>query len=219
MSLFLTSLRLTLRQCLDGAFLRLVLLSVLASAVLFGGLLALAVFLSTHFLPSSGWMAWLAGTLGGALALVLAIWFFVPISIVIVWMFTDSVSSAVERRFYPHLPPPPGSSVGSQISSAFGLMGRAVALYTMALPALFVPGLGMVVFTAIGVYQLGRELFETVALRRARREDFAPIWQQVRFSAWGVGACLTAMAIIPGLNLLAPVLGTAAMTHIFARRL
>ncbi|MFC7539957.1 hypothetical protein ACFQU2_11535 [Siccirubricoccus deserti] len=33
----------------------------------------------------------------------------------------------------------------------------------------------------------------------------------------GLGAVLAAMALVPGLNLLVPVLGTAAMTHLMHR--
>ncbi len=217
MPLLLTSIRLTLAQLFDAAFLRLVLFSLLASALVFAGLFALAVFLSTHFIADTGWLAWLAGSLGGLLALGLAVWFFVPISIVIIWMFTDSVSNAVERRFYPDLPPPTGIGLREQAASALALTGRMLMLYTVALPALFIPGLGMVVFGAIGIYQLSRELFEAAAQRRTRSQELPGHWRRARFSAWGAGGLATLMSLIPGLNLLMPVLGTAIMTHIALR--
>ena len=56
--------------------------------------------------------------------------------------------------------------------------------------------------------------WRSAACRSPRRAVLR--WQR-EFPVLGIGALLSAMALVPGLNLLVPVLGTAAMTHLLHR--
>ena len=97
----------------DPVFLRVTLWGVLLSAALFAALTAGCAWGLAALAGQHAWLAWLGGALGGAGALALAVWLFVPVAIGLAALFTDQVAAAVDRRFYPGLPaarggaPPP----------------------------------------------------------------------------------------------------------------
>ena len=98
---------------------------------------------------------------------------------------------------------------------------RAVMVNALALPfalLLLVTGVGTaLLFWAVNAWLLGRELMDMAWLRH-RHDDSAapPLGPLTRFALGGIVA---AMLLIPFANLLAPVLGAAAATHlVHARR-
>jgi uncharacterized protein involved in cysteine biosynthesis len=124
----------------------------------------------------------------------------------------------VERRFYPGLPPARGASLAAQARFNLGLALRFGLLSLLALPvALLLPLLGAVLFWALSAVALGHGLFEGVAQRRMSVADSRALRRRREAAVLGLGAVLGAMAAVPGINLLVPVLGTAAMTHLLHR--
>ncbi|WP_270938686.1 EI24 domain-containing protein [Falsiroseomonas oryzae] len=212
------AIRLAIGQIGDPAFLRPLLLG--AALALAGGLglSALASWAVAWLAGGEGWIATAAATAGGLLALVLVWWLFVPLLLAIASLFLDGVAAAVERRHYPALPPPQGAPVAAQIWSGLVLAGRMAAITLVVLPLSFlVPVVGALLLWAVAAVSLGEGLFLGVAQRRMPVAAAEALNRQRRPQVWALGAVLALVGVIAPLNLLVPVLGTAAMVHLLQR--
>ncbi|MDQ1078976.1 EI24 domain-containing protein [Pseudoroseomonas cervicalis] len=218
MQAVLAALTLPLQQLTDPGF-RGPLLKGLGIALLaFAGLAFLADWGVGALAGGEGWLATLAGLLGGALVLVSAVWLFVPVLLGITSLFLDEVAEAVERRFYPSLPPAEGASLAAQVSAGIGLSLRLLLLSLLILPlALLLPPIGVVLYFAVAAVSLGYGLFDGVAQRRVDVVQSRALRRRQRAQIIAVGMALAALAAVPLFNLLVPVLGTAAMTHLLHR--
>jgi CysZ protein len=106
----------------------------------------------------------------------------------------------------------------SILEQAWDSISVAVKVLALSIAALIfafiVPGLGLVLGWAIASYAIGRGLFVAVAMRRMSRSIAESIYLQYRGIVLAQGGVLALAAYIPILNLLIPVVGTAAMVHI-----
>jgi uncharacterized protein involved in cysteine biosynthesis len=139
----------------------------------------------------------------------------------VIGFFADEVVQAVEARHYPHaamrardLP------LGQQVATSLGSAWRALWVNLVALPfalALLVTGIGTaLLFFAVNTVLVGRELEDMVWLRHRRAPgEPAPVARGERYL---LGAAVTAMLALPVVNLLAPLLGAAAATHLIHRK-
>ncbi len=206
---------LSIGQLGDRTFLGALLWSLAWSAVAFVVLHLLAGWSVNHVLALHGWQAWLGVILGGIGATFLGLWLFLPLAALIATLFIDRVAHAVECRHYPMLPPARGSSILIEIVDALALAGRILLLSVLALVlALLLPGIGLLLAWGIGAYAIGRGLFVTVALRRFNRREAEALYIANRGVILAQGGALALASYVPGLNLLIPVLGTAAMVHV-----
>ncbi|WP_043341079.1 EI24 domain-containing protein [Belnapia moabensis] len=209
---------LALRQLGDPAFIGPLAKSFGAALLAFLGLAALSAWAVAGAAGGEGWLAGIAGALGGLLVLVLAVWLFVPVMLALSGLFLDSVAAAVERRFYPQLPPPQGAALMAQIrfNLVFALKTGVVTLAALPLLA-FAPPFGAVVLWLVSTVALGHGLFEGVAQRRMPVAEARAERRRREVPVLLIGAIMAALSLVPGLNLLVPVLGTAAMTHLLHR--
>jgi CysZ protein len=76
------------------------------------------------------------------------------------------------------------------------------------------PGLGIPIGWLVASWAMGKGLFLAVAMRRLSRPDAEALYRAVRPVALAQGAAMAAAAYVPLLNLLIPVVGTAAMVHV-----
>jgi uncharacterized protein involved in cysteine biosynthesis len=95
-----------------------------------------------------------------------------------------------------------------------------VLVNLVALPfalTLLVTGVGTaLLFWAVNAMLIGRELQDMVWLRHRRdAADPAPVTRGERFL---LGGAIAALLAVPGANLLAPLLGAAAATHLILRK-
>ncbi|CAA9278446.1 MAG: hypothetical protein AVDCRST_MAG27-3577 [uncultured Craurococcus sp.] len=209
---------LALRQLADPAFLGPLAKSFGAALLAFLGLAALSAWAVAGVAGGSGWLAGVAGALGGLLVLALAVWLFVPVMLALSGLFLDPVSAAVERRFYPQLPPPEGAPLMAQLRFNLGFALKTGVVTLAALPLLaFAPPVGAVVLWLVSTIALGHGLFEGVAQRRMPVAGARTERRRREVPVLLIGAVLAALSLVPGLNLLVPVLGTAAMTHLLHR--
>ena len=214
----LTACLLALRQMTDPVFLGPLAKAFGAALLAFLGLAGLAAWGVAGLAGGEGWLAGLAGALGGLLVLGLAVWLFVPVMLGLSGLFLDPVAAAVERRFYPALPPPQGASLIAQAGFNLAFAAKTGVVALLALPLLlFAPPVGAVALWLISTVALGHGLFEGVAQRRMPIAAARVLRWQREVPVLGIGALLAAMALVPGLNLLVPVRGTAAMTHLLQR--
>jgi uncharacterized protein involved in cysteine biosynthesis len=215
--ILLTPLFRAFEQFDDPAFRRVLLHSLLWTALAFVGLMVGGSWLLLHLAALTGW--WHAGIVGGFLGVIivalLTYLLFVPLATGIAGLYADQIADAVERRWYPGLPAPSGASLVAQSWDGVALGIRVLLAHLVGLIFLVVlPGLGIFVGWAIGAWAVGRGLFVMVAMRRARRPDAITIYSGRRLSVVLQGALLTAMGLVPLLNLLVPVVGVAVMIHL-----
>jgi CysZ protein len=213
-----TAMILALGQIGDPAFRRPLLLGVLGAAIAIGLLLWGAIEIAAWAASGDAtWLSWLALAAGGAIGLLLAWWLFLPVAAAIASQLVEPVAAAVERRHYPGLPPPRGASVAAQV--AFGLRFglRLLVIQIAMVPLLFIPLVGVAVALAISAHALGAGMVQQTALLRMDMAGARRAWHQNRLSGWALGLLLALMAMVPVLNLLVPVLGTAAAVHLLHR--
>lgn len=208
-------------QLPDRALLGVVVRSVLWSALAFAALAAASVWgvhegVARLLASGWGWLGWVAGALGGVGAALLALWLFVPVAVLVATFYVETVSAAVERRHYPGLPPPTGAPLTEQFWDGIVLGLQLVPLQALTLLlTLLLPGVGLVLGVCLTGWALGRGLFVAVAMRRMGRGAALDLYQSRRGAAVVPGVALAALGLVPAANLLVPVLGIAAMVHVF----
>jgi CysZ protein len=97
----------------------------------------------------------------------------------------------------------------------FGL--RLLVIQLLLLPLLFVPVVGFALALLVSAHALGSGMVQQTALLRMDAAAARQAWRRMRLSGWLLGLALAAMALVPLLNLLVPVLGTAAAVHLLQR--
>jgi len=212
------SLTLPFGQLADRGFLLPLLKAILGAVIAFAGVFWLADAGVAALTAGDGWWSTLARLFGAALVLVASVWLFVPVTLAIAGLFLEEVAEAVEAKHYPWLPPADGASVLAQGWAGLVLALKVLGLTVIVLPlVLMLPPIGVVLLWVIGAVSLGYGFFEAVAQRRMSVADSVVLRQRWKWPVLGVGAGLAIMASVPGLNLLVPVLGTAAMTHLMQK--
>jgi CysZ protein len=199
----------------DPVFRGVLLKSLVWSLACFVALHAGTIWAIHRLLAFSGWLAWAADIAGSVGASILAFWLFLPVAAAIGTLYCDQIAAAVERKFYPWLPGARGASLYEQAWDGVAVALKIFALSIVALiVALVVPVLGVFLGWMIAGYAFGRGLFVGVAMRRMPRAVAESLYRERRGTILVQGAILALAAYIPLLNLLIPIIGTAAMVHI-----
>ena len=164
------------------------------------------------------WLTELAHWLGGGAVVVLALLLFPASFGIVISIFTEKIADIVESEYYPTLGPAHGIPVWTGIWTGIAFLLAVIALNLLMLPlyllALFIVGLGAVLFYGLNGYLTGRMYYETVALRRLSPGD-VKAWRRANIGTlWPTGMVIVFLGTIPVLNLIVPVLGTAAMVHV-----
>jgi uncharacterized protein involved in cysteine biosynthesis len=214
----LTPILRAIGQLDDPALLGVLLQTLLLSVLCFAGVAGGCFWLVHHWLGPDSAFSWLAGALGSVLAIVSALWLFLPVAVVIASLFMEPVCRAVERRWYPDLPPSKGAGWLPQLLEGLSIALRVLVLSLLSLIAsLIVPGLGHVLGWAITAWAIGRGLFVSVALRRLDRRQARAAYRAQRWDVLVQGGLLTLAGTLPLANFLLPVLGPACMVHVLLR--
>lgn len=188
-------------------------LSVLSFAALW---LAVAIVLDRTI--SLGWapLDWLVELLGTAAVLGLSWLLFPAVVTLFMGLFLGQVAAAIEALDYPGRGPARPQPLGEVLRVTLRLMLLTIALNLLALPVyLLAPGLNVFVFLGLNGYLFGREYFEVVALRRL--DTVATRLARRRFGGriFLGGVLIAALFAVPLVNLVAPVVATAFMVHLF----
>ena len=165
-----------------------------------------------------GWINSLIRWLGGAAVVVLALMLFPASFGIVVSIFMERIADIVEDRYYPELGPARGISVWTGIWTGLVFLVAVIVLNLVMLPfyivAIWVAGLGAVLFYGINGLLTGRMYYEQVALRRMSPAE-VKAWRKANlWPLWLTGIIAVFLGTIPVLNLIVPVLGTAAMVHV-----
>jgi uncharacterized protein involved in cysteine biosynthesis len=139
----------------------------------------------------------------------------------VVNFFADEVVQAVEARHYPEAAArardlPVSEQFSASASAALRALLVNLAVLPLALVLLFTGVGAALLFWAVNAALVGRELQDMVWLRhRQGKADPAPVGRGARFLLGGAVAALLALPLV---NLLAPILGAAAATHLIHRK-
>lgn len=193
--------------------------------------LVMLTFLLNAYWPEvivfeSSWLSWL-NDVGEALADA-GFWavvfagsylLFPGIVTMVMGILADQIATAVEDEYYPNRRGTRKVPVGDVVLSAAKLtlmmiLINLLAAFPYLLLLFFTAGTGtLVLFIVINGYLLGREYFEMVAIRHASPRTVNELRITHSSKVFLVGAIMAAMFLVPILNILAPILGAAIMTH------
>ncbi len=228
----LTAFTLALRQLADPAVLRILAKSMAVTLAAFAALgtaswWALDAFLAWAGVDEArfdaaqglrGLVALVAVLLGGWL-----LWW--VLALAVLQFFADEVVEVVEARHYPAALAS-ARKLGWREELANGLRGavRAVVVNLVALPfalVLLFTGVGpALLFWAVNAVLIGRELMDMAWLRHrplsiGAPDAAPPLRRAERFMLGGI---VSALLLVPFVNLLAPVIGAAMACHLVHRK-
>ncbi len=163
------------------------------------------------------WVETAVDIFGGLATAVIAIILFPGIVGALVSVFLEDVADAVEAKHYPGLTAPLAMGWGTLISTSARLILLTIVLNLLFLPLYLIPGINIAAYYGVNGVLLGREYFEVVALRRLAPDEASALKKRHRLRIWMMGAATAFLFTIPVINMIAPVLGTAAMVHFFHR--
>ena len=190
----------------------------LALAVLTFALLWLAVAATLYHTAFFDWrlLNWLVDLLGGLAVLGLT-WLLFPAAVTLIMSFyLERVAAAVEAIDYPGRDPPRAQPLGEILWITLRLSLLTLLLNLLALPVyLLVPGINLFLFLALNGYLFGRGYFEVVALRRLDMGAARRVRSRFAGRIFLGGVVIAGLFALPLVNLVAPVIATAFMLHLF----
>lgn len=207
-------------QAREPSFRQVLLKGVAVPGVAFVVLLIVAQRILARFVEFDvEWVEWLAELAGLGALLVTLFLLFPAVVALCIGLFLDEVAEAVERRWYPGDSPGRALSFGESLKEGALFGAFALGLNLLALPLylalLFVPPLNLFLFYGLNGYLLGREYFDLAARRHLSAADAATLRKVNAGRVFLAGASIAVLASVPLVNFVAPILGAAAMTHLF----
>ena len=193
--------------------------SLLASLLLLVALGGGCYWLIAHanLIPWENWQ-WaeaILATAGALVAIVLGLLVFPALQSAVVSPFLGKVSFVLN-------PPPEGSAPASlwgEARVAWRGFWRALFISLALIPAYFLPGLNLVLYLLVNGRNFAYDYSTTLALQRGNAETAEGFYRQHRGYHLRTGIVIAALFLVPGLNLVAPVVGMALMTRRAARLL
>ena len=207
------------RQLADPAFRGVMVRSVLLSIAAFALLSLLVWWVLDRWGLFDGIIGWLFGLVGWSLYVVVTWVLFPAIVTMFVSLHVDDIADAVLRRHYPDDPLPRrlGFREAFAVTLRFTLLLvllnlGALVLYVLLL---WIPFINIFVFYGLNGYLLSREYFDLVALRHHDDGQAAQLRRKNAGKLFVTGVAIAFLLTVPIINLIAPLVGVAAMVHLF----
>jgi CysZ protein len=164
------------------------------------------------------WVNRVVHWVGDSAMVVLALLLFPASFGIVISIFMERIADIVESKHYPQLGKARGISIWTGIWTGVVFLVAVIVLNLVMLPfylvALFVAGLGALIFYGLNGWLTARLYYEQVALRRLSPGE-VKAWRRANSGAlWATGMVIVLAGTIPVLNLIVPVVGTAAMVHV-----
>lgn len=221
-------------QLSDRAVVAVAVKSIAITLALFAGAGA-GLYAALPLIAASPWFtALVPPSLGGPL-LILAMllvslvgfWLlFRVVAVAVLQFFVDEVVAAVEARHFPALaaqarPLPFGREVAVASRSLLRTLGYNLLAIPLAAVLAFTAIGSAIVFLGVNAVLLGREFTDMAWLRHHRSlgaddESGNPVPRAERIV---LGAAIAGLMLVPLVNLVAPLVGAAAGTHLVLRRI
>ena len=152
------------------------------------------------------------------LMFILSIFLMVPVASAFTGLFLDDVADAVEAEHYPGLAPAPRLGFAEGLSESLTFLGVLIFANLAALIAyLLLAPLAPLIFYGLNGFLLGREYYRMIAVRRLGRDGAKLAFRRNIGAIWVTGAIMAVPLTVPLVNLLVPILGAAAFTHLYHR--
>ena len=204
-----------LGQLGDPAIQKIVGIAIALAVAVFAGVAILAWFLVGLMAGLPGWWGE-AAQIGGVFVTLVVAWFTFPaLAAAFSAIFADQVIDAVEARYYPGRPKPRQTPFWEAAVDGLKLAGLSLLVNLLALPLLVFFPLYVVVAYGLNGYLLGREYFEMPAFRRLSRPEAKAIFGRNRGRFVAGGIVIAFLSTLPIVNLIAPIIATAFMVHLF----
>lgn len=202
----------------DRPIQKVILLTLISGFIVFVVLWSVVGFsLANTNIFAIGWLETVVDFMGGLATLIITWMLFPGIISAVMALFLETIARAVEAKHYPHLAPAEGVRVGESIFAAVRFVAVLVVLNIFLLMFLIFPPIFPFVFYGVNGYLLGREYFEMVALRRMNTHDARALRKQNKNRVLVFGIVIAFLLSIPLVNLLVPIVATAAMLHLFEK--
>jgi uncharacterized protein involved in cysteine biosynthesis len=216
-----------LGQLTDPAFRRVLLIGIGATVALLVAIAWVFVTLLGWLVPDAltlpfvgevTWLDDLASGLGILSMMGLSVFLMVPVASAFTGLFLEDIADAVEARHYPGLPPAPKVGIAEGLRDTFSFLGVLVLanMAALVLYLMFVP-LAPLIFWGLNGFLLGREYFQVTAMRRLGRQGAAQMRKRHIGKIWLAGVPMAMVLSLPLVNLVIPVVGAAAFTHLYHR--
>src|SRR3954454_7824821 len=187
----------------------------LLALIWFGLTRLLSSYLKGHPLSADypfldGFAFFLAGA-----GLFVALAYILPaVSALVAGYFADEAAEIIERTDFPG--DVPGRALPLCQALLYGLRfaGLSLLVNLVALVLFFIPGVNLVAFFAANAYLLGREYFELAAGRFRPMAEAAEMRRHYRGTVLAAGCVLSALMLVPIVNLVTPLFGIALMVHV-----
>jgi len=203
-----------LRNLLLPGILKLFLLCLLAYVAGWSVLAWVLSMLITAYTGMSGAEGMLMHMIGSIGSMMLA-WFLFPLLYpILVSFFDDNMAAVIEREDYPGLAPALPPFWPTILHDALFSL-KAIGLNILCIPLYFIPLAGMVVYYGLNGYLLGTQFFRMAAGRRVGEAEARAVQKRAGSAIVVTGIAISLCSTIPLLNLAAPLLGVAAMLHLF----
>ena len=210
---------LAVRQLSDPKLRVVIWQSLLLSLVLQVAIAALGWWALQSFATFSWhWVNELIRWLGGGAVVVIALMLFPASFGIVVSIFTERIADIVEAEHYPQLGRAHGISIWTGLWTGVVFLVAVIVLNLLLLIPYLVAivffGAGAILFYALNGWLTGRVYYEQVALRRLSPAE-VKAWRKANIGVlWLTGIVIVFLGTVPILNLIVPVLGTAAMVHV-----
>ena len=214
-------------QLSDKSFRRVMWIGLIGSCIIFAILwTAMGAALFSTQIYFTGWMwglfdwigEWLTDIFGGLVIIFLTWLLFPSVVTLIVSLFLEDAIRAVESRHYPELPETRQQSIKEIVGITVKFSVISLVLNILALPIyiifFFIGPLNLFVFYALNGYLLGREYFELVAHRRNDPLQALRLRSAFKGQMFLAGVIIAFLMTIPIVNLIAPIVATAALVHL-----
>ena len=214
------SIFLAIRQLPDPALRRVLVQSLLLAAAVFVVLAAVVWFFMTGTNFFTFWLFEMIVDALGGIAVAVMTWLLFPaVASFFVSLFLEDVVAAVEDRHYLDDPPARSVPLSTTVAVSLRFTGVTLALNLLALPfyllTFWFPPFAIMIFYCLNGYLLSREYYELVALRRLETTAAVALRKANKQRLFFAGVIITFLFTIPIVNLFAPVIGVAAMAHVF----
>ncbi len=206
-------------QISDPAF-RTVLLKALALTAGVFILLGFGVSEAFTFIPDFewGWVNTVIGFLAG-LGFLLGGFFLFPLVIsALIGLFLDDISDAVEKKHYPNDRPAEDIPILSSIWDAVKFLALVIFCNLLVLPLYFIPVVNLFVYYLLNGYLISREYFQMVAIRHHDINEVTRLRKTNATELYLMGVLVAFCLTIPVVNLITPIIATAAMVHLYKKR-
>lgn len=145
--------------------------------------------------------------------------FFPPIATIFISLYLDDIVDAVEAKYYVGRKAGQRLGVGHLAYLAVRLAFMIVLLNIIVIPLylffIWLPFVPLVIFYTLNAYLLGWGYYEMVAVRHLGIREAGIHRKSIRGQVIVGGFGITLLYSLPVVNLAAPILGVALLTHLF----